>query len=493
MLLRGCQIDVRRKLAKLIPAACALAMTVMVVSDSWAQNADPMVLPPQPEPEISGPATVELGAVARFQLPEGYKFLAPGSAILALNRDGNLAPKNLVGLMVSEYGGSAIRFEYAPIGHVQEGDPVGMDHGVLLEKFRERDERQNRARVQAGLVPNAKIEWHSKPIYSTNNHTLEWAFSAETAGLKSVNHTIAFLGRRGVLVATILAKADAEAKLLALRDVAHTVAFVENEGYLDYRSKDPLARGTTVQNLIALDLDNAKPALAASGSSGTLWALIALGCVAAFGSALIVLKIRHAKPANSQEAAVVEETKSKSEIMTPSSEPTPRQVPLVTQVPARPRAPLMVKSNGSGARRSLPKVQRTNGHDRQPKKRVFDYNRYFADLMSSVSGHSSYGPEAGGRQGMSLENLNLSDTNGSAHANGNGNGNGNGSSNGSNHVNAAEIQAQMISTQKSLIEEQRRLIQEQSKLIEEKTRLIAEKNLILDRQTELLDQKLLNL
>lgn len=50
--------------------------------------------------------------------------------------------------------------------------------------------------------------------------------------------------------------------------------------------------------------------------------------------------------------------------------------------------------------------------------------------------------------------------------------------------------SEMIANQKTLIEEQKRLISEQGRLIEEKTKLIAEKNQLLKRQSELVDNNL---
>ena len=112
------------------------------------------------------------------------------------------------------------------------------------------------------------------------------------------------------------------------------------------------------------------------------------------------------------------------------------------------------------------------------KKRAFDYNRYFADLMSTVSGH---GPamDAASANGYSL------DRNGNPVAAANGNGNSS-TPDGSFNVNS-----EMIGHQTTLIEEQRRLIQEQTKLIEEKSRLIAEKNQLLKMQSEFIESKLL--
>jgi hypothetical protein len=121
-----------------------------------------------------------------------------------------------------------------------------------------------------------------------------------------------------------------------------------------------------------------------------------------------------------------------------------------------------------------------NGKDR-PKRKEFDYNRYFADLMSTVSSHglALEGPNGNG-QSLEIPRLPLTP----AEVNGNG------------HASATSpapygFNAEMIASQTTLIEEQRRLIQEQGKLIEEKSRLIAEKNEVLHLQRELIEHKML--
>ena len=115
-------------------------------------------------------------------------------------------------------------------------------------------------------------------------------------------------------------------------------------------------------------------------------------------------------------------------------------------------------------------VKNANGAHR---KRAFDYNRYFTDLMSSVYS-----------QTYSVENTpvnsRFTETPAAASLNANGQADATGFTG-----------VDLIASQKSLIEEQRRLIQEQSRLIEEKTRLIAEKNHVLKIQSEFIDSKVL--
>lgn len=125
-----------------------------------------------------------------------------------------------------------------------------------------------------------------------------------------------------------------------------------------------------------------------------------------------------------------------------------------------------------GPKKTNGKPLKLNGHASHRRK-IFDYNRYFADLMSTVSGHT------GGLEGTSPvaipNNAPQSANSGSMQL-----------SNGTFQANS-----ELIASQTAFIEEQRRLIQEQTRVIEEKTKLIAEKNQLLKMQTEMIESKLL--
>jgi hypothetical protein len=113
----------------------------------------------------------------------------------------------------------------------------------------------------------------------------------------------------------------------------------------------------------------------------------------------------------------------------------------------------------------------------QRGRKVFDYNRYFTDLMGAVSNHSSQLDMPA--NGMPLESSRLGGEMLPQE------------SVAPKPVDASGHQAQLMASQRELIEEQKRLIQEQNKLIEEKSRLIAEKNALLKMQSQLMEDKLL--
>jgi hypothetical protein len=149
----------------------------------------------------------------------------------------------------------------------------------------------------------------------------------------------------------------------------------------------------------------------------------------------------------------------------------PAQVNLPSAAtPQLKRSPLpatKAKSNG----KPLKLVNGRHSH----RRKIFDYNRYFADLMSTVSGHTGSLDVAGAAVNAIPAAAPQASANGGYQpANG-----------------AFRGNSELIASQTAFIEEQRRLIQEQTRVIEEKTKLIAEKNQLLKMQTEMLENKLL--
>jgi hypothetical protein len=121
-----------------------------------------------------------------------------------------------------------------------------------------------------------------------------------------------------------------------------------------------------------------------------------------------------------------------------------------------------LRSNGNGHHMN----GKRNGHHSSKRRRVFDYQRYYSDLMLQVSDRS-YERKARERNGSEPSKHREPPQEKVTHAD------------------SVSTNKDLIASQKSLIEEQQRLIQEQTKLIEEKTKLIHEKSQLLEKQTEL--------
>jgi hypothetical protein len=188
------------------------------------------------------------------------------------------------------------------------------------------------------------------------------------------------------------------------------------------------------------------------------------------GGIIFFLVLVWARRQRKRTPAVASGLSMASTVATVTESPAPK----VTRVEMRKDRPIAALKPRNGVPATSLKlkggsVKNTNGAQR---KRSFDYNRYFTDLMSSVYSQT-YSVENSGH-GRETEPAAAPAVNGNGHA-------------GTNGFSGMDL----IASQKSLIEEQRRLIQEQSKLIEEKTRLIAEKNHVLKIQSEFIENKVL--
>ena len=108
-------------------------------------------------------------------------------------------------------------------------------------------------------------------------------------------------------------------------------------------------------------------------------------------------------------------------------------------------------------------------HKRQrtQKRKMFDYQKYYADLLLQVSDGTSTPASRQAPKRVKAAPPVPAPQNGSLTA----------------HLS-------LIDSQMKLIEEQQRLIREQAKLIDEKTRVIQEKNQVLEKQVELFGNNL---
>ena len=138
--------------------------------------------------------------------------------------------------------------------------------------------------------------------------------------------------------------------------------------------------------------------------------------------------------------------------------------------------------NGSDVSGPKPKTEPAGSPAEAPRnkrrfsrrRKVFDYHKFYTDMVLQVSHTSEAETSTSGWYPNDAGRIVyvLSQDGGLSQA-------------------APGANLDLIANQKSLIEEQKRLIQEQTKLIEEKTKLIKEKNQLLDRQAELIESHIL--
>jgi hypothetical protein len=386
-------------------------------------------------------------------------------------------PQNLMGILEPLSGDGYVLLGFAPIGYVKEDELSRLDADAMFKTAWDRIQRQNSDLVRQGLPGISAMHWEMNPAYSASEHSLEWALRSEMQGETVINHTVRLMGRRGVLDLTAVHSAKSDS--IPLRDLAQGIAFREGENYASYRSGDKLAAAGAVELLIS---DSASP------ESGVyrnpyVWGvgLGAIICGLATGG-VIVLKRTNRRKGSHGRASSVSGSSSPSLGAATRSEPSRSGLEIRTTFVADHSKP-SVQLPPVALKKSSPSGKGNNNHNNHHhhgdhRRKMFDYNRYFTDLMSAVSNHGNL-TEGTPVNGHSHETGRMGVFGEPAE------------SEPGRPLAAFNDNSEMISQQKNLIEEQKRIIEEQSRLIEEKSQLIAEKNQFLKMQTELIDTKLI--
>jgi uncharacterized membrane-anchored protein len=486
-MLCSCQSGISTKLISLVPAIWVASTCVFLLSEPC--NAADSPLPDTKLLQwVKGPTNIPLASVAQMKVPQGFAFLDAENAHAFLAREKELIPKGLLGLMVSPQDVRLI-VAFDEVGYVKATE-TRVDSVQLLAKWR--------SEQQKGLGSHSdkmSADWSTQPARKTDD-TWEYAISvqrdsADGTSEEFAQYTIQRFGSKGLLTLTFKQKGFFNQD--AVQTLASYVTFRPGQAYSDY--KEGLVYTNSLASLLAGEGRWVTASEAGDASSKAMtgliarYAVISVGVAAAFvGIAMAFKKLRRRRPlvsapehrepvqVNVHQAGggMVLEV-SASGPAGPAADSAGSVLPVPARNGFRPKLtptplPPQTETKEKHRRTMKPVVARNGAH----LKREFDYNRYFADLMSTVSSH-----------GLTLEQA-RTETTAQIPAfippAGNGNGIYPAPTNGN---------ADLIANQTAFIEEQRRLIQEQTRLIEEKSRLIAEKNQLLKLQSELIEHKVL--
>lgn len=411
-------------------------LTLASVTPSFSESGNSLTVSSHPDliNWVVGPSKADLGYTAQIEVPAGFRFAGKGDAALVLRSMGNPAPESLAGLIAPIGGNYVIVFEYNPIGYVKTAGKETIDAEAVLAGV-----RQNIAAKRGGAPEVGSIEWQMEPRFDSSRNVLEWAILAGNGPKKIVNHVIRLLGREGVLDGIAVQTSGSSAPV-PLRQLMAGVTFKSGYAYADYRKGDRVAAHGLA------DLVASGTPVAQKAGFPYVWVLSGgTAIVLTAGAVLFVRRKPRKAPSPMQQAAAAAQAEN---------------------APYKPISATLRSndhSNGDGS-------GKLNGH-KTHRRRTFDYQKFYADLMFQVSDQGLQPTFVSPPRSRATEKRVESKP----------------QTNGVQNVEAisASANASLIESQKRLIEEQQRLIREQSKLIEEKTRLIHEKNQVLDKQTEL--------
>lgn len=190
-----------------------------------------------------GPGGASLGSVADIRVPDGYMFAGAADTIKLMDAMGNFPSKKELGLLAPQTFDWFVLYEFADIGYVKDDEKNSLDADALLKSIQDGTERGNKIRKKRGLPSMLNITWVTKPHYDETTHNLEWTIRGEDdRGGQFVNHNTRLLGRRGMMVVTLVADPENIVEVLPeFQKSLGEFAFKAGNTYAEFTSGDKLA------------------------------------------------------------------------------------------------------------------------------------------------------------------------------------------------------------------------------------------------------------
>jgi uncharacterized membrane-anchored protein len=276
-----CPAPVRGLLAAVLAAAALFAAPA---AEERPGNAPAEENPADKLPWQAGPGAAVLGGRARLNFPAEFRFVGDGDARSLLEMAGNPTSGDELGVLEHRRDEWWVVFEFDEVGYVKDDEKADLNADKLLASIRRGTEQGNRHRRQGGLPEMTILGWHTPPSYNDQTKNLEWAILAESNGEKFVNHNVRVLGRKGVMVVTLVEDlAQLDATLPKFRALLADFGYQQGESYAEYRPGDTVAKF----GLGALVVGGGAAAAAKLGLFGALaaffkkgWKLVVVALVA---------------------------------------------------------------------------------------------------------------------------------------------------------------------------------------------------------------------
>ena len=183
--------------------------------------------------------------LAQIELPEGYMFAGPDDARAILASMGNRPDGSELGLLVpaAEDQDWFIVLEWSDIGFVKDDEKDKIDADAILKSIQEATEAGNAWRKENGIPSLHVIGWDEPPHYDEATNNLVWATVAQSeGGSKSANYNMRYLGRRGLISATLV---DAHERLAASKPGAMAAlanfSFKPGSKYSEWKAGDKVS------------------------------------------------------------------------------------------------------------------------------------------------------------------------------------------------------------------------------------------------------------
>ncbi len=190
-----------------------------------------------------GPMTGDMG-LASITVPAGMQFTDGAGAKKWGELTTNPVSQKEIGLVGPDDGRWLVLFEFDDVGYVKDDDKDDLKADELLDSIKEGTEGFNKeSRIPAGLPPMNILGWEQQPTYNEAAHVLEWCVRAESGGDPSLNFNTRVLGRRGVVLVTLMfgGEVTLQQALPEFRELMKGFTFKDGERYAEFREGDKLA------------------------------------------------------------------------------------------------------------------------------------------------------------------------------------------------------------------------------------------------------------
>lgn len=238
--------------------------------------------------------------VARFDLPQGYRFLnATDAKKVIVDLWGN-PPSNAAdvlgmvlpaGEQLDNASSWAAVVTYEADGYVSDHDADEIKYDDLLKQLKESNVEANVERKAAGYPEMVLKDWAITPHYDKERKALHWAKELDSGdGVNTLNYDLRILGRKGVLslngVASIDRLKDVEA---AAPELLKIVQFQPGYRYEEFNEKTDKKSEYSLASLVLGGAVAAKVAAKVGLFKGLWLAILAgkkfvvIGAIAAAG------------------------------------------------------------------------------------------------------------------------------------------------------------------------------------------------------------------
>ena len=190
-----------------------------------------------------GPCSVNLGDVAELRVPIGYIFAGGTDTRKIMEVMGNIPSEEEVGFLAPGGSDWFVVYEFSEVGYVKDDEKNSLDADALLKSIQKSTAEGNKLRKKRGFPSMLNITWLDKPHYDEATHNLEWAIQGEDdTGDKFVNHNTRMLGRKGMMVVTLVADPSEIAAVMPDYQASlKEFSFKAGNTYAEFRQGDKLA------------------------------------------------------------------------------------------------------------------------------------------------------------------------------------------------------------------------------------------------------------